>query len=84
MKLEQVLEDIKNTEDKLTRVANPKAQCFGNDYVNIFFLKSGYVDEKETNFYYVLIENDKNPIPPTLMTPGEIKEKLNIIIDDYY
>lgn len=84
MKLEKVLEDIRNLETPLPRIGNPKAQCFGNEYLNIFFLKSGYSHEDGSNMYYVLIENQTNPIPPTLMSPDEIKEKLNILIDDYY
>ena len=85
--LQKVLEDIRGLPilQKIKRVPSVvKAQVFGNDYINVYFLKSGYQAEKSESYYYVIIENGDNPIPPTLMTPTEIKEKLEIVIDDYY
>lgn len=82
--LDKICQDIRELEDKVERVAMTKIQVFGNEFINIYFLRSGFSANETERYYYVIIENDKNPIPPTLMTPSEIKEKLNLEIDDYY
>lgn len=84
MDLEKVFEDIRGLEQPVQRVTNSKAQVFGNDFINIFFLRSGYEVEEGVRAYYVIIENGPNPLPPTLMSPSEIQEKLGLLIDDYY
>ena len=92
--LEQVFNDIKNLDEdkKIKRVPDKKTQVFGNDFINLYFVRSGYEapaepdkgDEEHTRYYYVIIENGDNPIPPTLMTPAEIEEALGIKIASYY
>ena len=67
MDLEQIFKDIRELEEPVKRVTMAKAQVFGNDYINIYFLRSGFEapagedGDSTVRYYYVLIENQKNP-----------------------